>query len=1017
MVPVTAVRDLGLGDGPQKMCFGLCGGGANSGIGPCRNRDWGEELCGGRSGPEEYAGRTWVEFLSAVELGEGLAYMAPGNGPLGGAAVPCPPSTCEAWGIPCDDCFEPDAMKRDALVLAAPSTVHECQQPVVPIAATVPSDDPDEYPNDAAVWHNSADPAKSIIFGTDRGRHRNPGHIWAFDLDGGRLYTVNVSNPYHVDVEYGLTLGGTERDIVVSCERENQYLRVWAVETDGSLSPTDGCPTVDGGDCGLPIFSGETSGSCNNAQLYKRPSDGAVFAIIGRDQARGSYHRGERAKAGRYDGESFTPFNFAQAPSDLTMSVDGVQHTLSLDVDIPDIETAARVLQDAADSVILTAFIRSADIQGTVSFAANSDGTGVTVTANLLYTDESWPVTTTGHKWHIHAGNLTGVDPTDCNCDNDDDISQCAQPECPQCYACGGHYDPTGLEGSLFYSCDPGAPEACYAGDLSGKFGTLSIAANPEEISPPPMVADLVGVDTSLDLEQLIGRTIVIHQAGGNADRIACGTIRSAVVVEARSGEDEDAHLRVSSQLEAGTSMVDIPASSNYRNRNARALFGGGIITQGSASVPSYREEVAPIDGSYVWQYQLQDFDADGIVEATKVREFGAVQAHDIAVDDEAGVIYIIGYSSTYQVPADPDAYPTVTRNRASFGGDGLFERYRYGGSVWNARGEAKMSTVDQAGYVLIGDANNNTVQAFCRSDNDIPPPIAEAIIDGDGFSGKVTFTESLDGVELYASIKYSGSHDERTLGHKWHIHTNAADPEDCASAGGHYDPAGLGTSPSYICNASAGYSLQDQCYLGDMSGKFGPLTIGERGDDYNRYRPAPPATGLDTTLDVRTLVGKSIVIHAADGDSTRIACATINAGIPDASTYAGKVALSGVEYSAGHEVSSEDFGDDLDQGIVVVMSDRTHNFLIFNWKDVGACLAKELCGVQAISSASHDDGEASDYVGKKNGPNGALIAGGIAIVVIGGVIGSRWKAAGAKEASDKASDSIYAEDPDLSPA
>eukprot|EP01045_Picozoa_sp_COSAG04_P043619 COSAG04_NODE_14380_length_570_cov_0.976645_1_plen_102_part_10 len=62
-----AVRDLGEGitDGPKKMCFGLCGGGANAGIGPCRNRDWGEELCGGRSGPPTEHGRVWVETMTA----------------------------------------------------------------------------------------------------------------------------------------------------------------------------------------------------------------------------------------------------------------------------------------------------------------------------------------------------------------------------------------------------------------------------------------------------------------------------------------------------------------------------------------------------------------------------------------------------------------------------------------------------------------------------------------------------------------------------------------------------------------------------------------------------------------------------------------------------------------------------------------------------------------------------------------------------------------------------------------
>ena len=177
MVPITAVRDLGEGitDGPQKMCWGLCGGGANSGFGPCHHRDWGEELCGGRSGPPTRHGRTWVETMTADELGDSIAYGEPGVGPLGGTAVPCPKSTCEAWGVPCADCFEPEVMVHSVVETRA-TTEHTCKQPVTPIAVTPPAD-ADEYPNDVAIWRDAASPADSVIFATDRGRRNNAGHM------------------------------------------------------------------------------------------------------------------------------------------------------------------------------------------------------------------------------------------------------------------------------------------------------------------------------------------------------------------------------------------------------------------------------------------------------------------------------------------------------------------------------------------------------------------------------------------------------------------------------------------------------------------------------------------------------------------------------------------------------------------------------------------------------------------------------------------------------------------------
>jgi len=386
-------------------------------------------------------------------------------GPLGGTAIPCPPSTCEAWGVPCDDCFEPDVMKVEPTAVAVRAE-HTCQQPVVPIAATPRATDPNIYPNDAAIWHNSQQPEQSLIFGSDRGRGRNRGHVWAFALSGQIAYTLNVTNPYHVDVEYGLRLGGRARDIVATCERNNQLLRIWAIEADGSLSPVDGCETLDGGGCGIPIFANETSKTCTNVQLYKRPADGAIFAVIARDQARGRWHRSISAQAGYFEAGAFSPFRLSAGPPiPLLLGLDGAEHELSVRSDMPDVSTALAELQRALDEVVLMAVIDSADIFGTVTFAKTTSGS-VNVTANLRWTDESWPVNTVGHMWHIHADSLAGQDIGACNCDNDDDIRDCVQSECPQCWVAGDHFDPARIELDEAYSCDPAEQSTCY--ELTG---------------------------------------------------------------------------------------------------------------------------------------------------------------------------------------------------------------------------------------------------------------------------------------------------------------------------------------------------------------------------------------------------------------------------------------------------------------------------------------------------------------------------------------------------------------------
>ena len=282
-----------------------------------------------------------------------------------------------------------------------------------------------------------------------------------------------MDHPYHVDVEYGLSIGGETRDILVTCEREEQRLRVWAVEKDGALTPADGCSTLDGGvettgppptsgggltcaegyifqradgeagrpddnacgamggcvsqvsvdgqvcgqecdddcvdrwdrensrstnHCGIPIFEGEEhSTTCSNVQMYKREKDGAIFAIIARDQGYGQRHRSQSARAGYYTGASFAPYNFV-TPTPMTLTLDGTDLDITVSGNMEDPETAASLLQDAIDQAVLVSVINTADIYGTITFTKNAQGT-VDVRANLIWTDESWPVTTTGHKW------------------------------------------------------------------------------------------------------------------------------------------------------------------------------------------------------------------------------------------------------------------------------------------------------------------------------------------------------------------------------------------------------------------------------------------------------------------------------------------------------------------------------------------------------------------------------------------------------------------------------------------
>lgn len=142
---------------------------------------------------------------------------------------------------------------------------------VQPAGRTQPvQDDPD----DPAIWVHPADPARSLIIGTNKVQAPN-GALVVFALDGRILQTVaGLDRPNNVDVEYGLPLGGRTADIAVATERLKGQLRVFRVSSDGIADVTSPGNTR--------VFldrQGEQAAPMGIA-LYRRPRDGAIFAIV-----------------------------------------------------------------------------------------------------------------------------------------------------------------------------------------------------------------------------------------------------------------------------------------------------------------------------------------------------------------------------------------------------------------------------------------------------------------------------------------------------------------------------------------------------------------------------------------------------------------------------------------------------------------------------------------------------------------------------------------------------------------
>ena len=168
------------------------------------------------------------------------------------------PLFCCAWGF--SACQggqqEPIAVKDTTTTI----------QPLKPVVITEPvqydSDDP-------AIWINPTDTARSLIVGTDK---NTDGALYVFDLDGKIVKKVGgLKRPNNVDIAYGLPLDGKPVDIAVTTERETNSIRIYRLP---DMEP------IDGG--GIPVFDGEQERAPMGISLYTRPSDKAIFAIVGR---------------------------------------------------------------------------------------------------------------------------------------------------------------------------------------------------------------------------------------------------------------------------------------------------------------------------------------------------------------------------------------------------------------------------------------------------------------------------------------------------------------------------------------------------------------------------------------------------------------------------------------------------------------------------------------------------------------------------------------------------------------
>ncbi len=126
--------------------------------------------------------------------------------------------------------------------------------------------------DDPAIWINHKNKDSSLIIGTDKDPEN--GGLYAFDLQGKIQRTaLGLKDANNVDIAYGFKLHERKVDIAVTTERHRHRIRVFSLPS---------LKAIDGG--GIPVFAEDKKEYRQpmGIALYTRPSDHAIFAIVGR---------------------------------------------------------------------------------------------------------------------------------------------------------------------------------------------------------------------------------------------------------------------------------------------------------------------------------------------------------------------------------------------------------------------------------------------------------------------------------------------------------------------------------------------------------------------------------------------------------------------------------------------------------------------------------------------------------------------------------------------------------------
>lgn len=137
------------------------------------------------------------------------------------------------------------------------------EMPVTPAGQTDPIPSRGDAADDPAIFVNPADPARSLILGTDK-----KSGLAVYDLSGKQLQFLRVGRVNNVDLRVGVRLGDRSLHLAAASDRDDRSIRFFEINQD-SLEVREITPP-------LKVGVAEPYGLC----LWRRPADGAVFAFV-----------------------------------------------------------------------------------------------------------------------------------------------------------------------------------------------------------------------------------------------------------------------------------------------------------------------------------------------------------------------------------------------------------------------------------------------------------------------------------------------------------------------------------------------------------------------------------------------------------------------------------------------------------------------------------------------------------------------------------------------------------------